>query len=194
MEVKPIRLNKAQFFPSCGRVNTTIWMHHMKTDTAYREKARQQLHKNATSYTEEILEVISNKTADVGPLTSHLNNHTNKTNKTCRTLLEKKGWTHKWLSSMDHFRRTSRCWTTSQNLQQLWTDTECSLEDQLRAMDDRDKWRKSRTYVIVEWHDDIYIYIYIYIYVCVCVCELNLRDPWWLRELGQKIWNNYFTT
>ena len=47
-------------------------MHHMNTDKAYREKARQKLHKNVTSYIEQILEATSHETATVRPLTSHL--------------------------------------------------------------------------------------------------------------------------
>ena len=60
--------------------------HGMNADCAYREKARQKLHKNAANYMEQILEAISHKTAAEGPPTSHLQNHPNKT---CKTLLEK---------------------------------------------------------------------------------------------------------
>ena len=71
-------------------------------------------------------------------------------------------------------------------LQQLCTDTECSLEDLLRA---RNEWRKRvkeiwacstplwyiYIYIYIYIHDDIYIYIYIYtwwyiyIYIYICV-------------------------
>ena len=44
----------------------------MDSDLAYREKARRQLHKNATTYFEQILEATSNKTVAGRPLTSHL--------------------------------------------------------------------------------------------------------------------------
>ena len=64
-------------------------MHHMDADKAYQEKTRRELHKNAMSYAEQILEVASHKTTAVRPPTSHLKNHPNKTNKTCGTLLEK---------------------------------------------------------------------------------------------------------
>ena len=43
-------------------------MHHMDADEAYREKARRELHKNATSYIEQNLEAISHKTAAVRPM------------------------------------------------------------------------------------------------------------------------------
>ena len=47
-------------------------MHYVNADKVYREKARQELHKNATSYTEQILEATSHKKAAVRPPTSHL--------------------------------------------------------------------------------------------------------------------------
>ena len=50
-------------------------MHHMDADEAHREKALWQLHKNAASYIEQILEATSHKTAAVQPPTSHLENH-----------------------------------------------------------------------------------------------------------------------
>ena len=47
-------------------------MHYMNADKACREKARLELHKNATSYIEQILEATSHKTAALWTLTSHL--------------------------------------------------------------------------------------------------------------------------
>ena len=47
-------------------------MHLMFADFAYRGKARQDLHKNAASYMEQILEATFHKTAAVWPPTSHL--------------------------------------------------------------------------------------------------------------------------
>ena len=61
-----------QFFPSSGRVNSTIWMHHMDADKLYREKAKRELRKNALRYIEQILEAASHKTAAVRSPTSHL--------------------------------------------------------------------------------------------------------------------------
>ena len=40
------------FFPSSGRINTAIWMHHIDSNWAYGEKAWQQLHKNVASIIE----------------------------------------------------------------------------------------------------------------------------------------------
>ena len=42
------------FLPSSGCVNTTVQMHHMDAEKTYREKAKQEVHKNAMSYIEEI--------------------------------------------------------------------------------------------------------------------------------------------
>ena len=72
MEVRPIRQIKMQFFPSSGRVHTTIWMHLMDADYAYREKAWRQLHKDATSCIERILDATPHKAAAVRSHTSHL--------------------------------------------------------------------------------------------------------------------------
>ena len=79
---------KRKFFPA---VVVSIRMYHMDADKTYREKARRELHKNATSYTEQTLEVTSHETPAVWPLL----NNPNKTKKICGTLLEKQGRTHK---------------------------------------------------------------------------------------------------
>ena len=42
-----------EFLSNSGCVNTTVWMHHMDADKMYWEKARQELHKNATRYIEQ---------------------------------------------------------------------------------------------------------------------------------------------
>ena len=39
-----------QFFTSYDRAHTTVWRLHLVADYAYREKAWQQLHKDATFY------------------------------------------------------------------------------------------------------------------------------------------------
>ena len=55
----------------------------------YGEKAWRQLHKNAASNIEQILEGASHKTAAVRPFTTHHENYPSYTNQTCGTLLEK---------------------------------------------------------------------------------------------------------
>ena len=62
---------KCSFFPGRSCVHTAIWMHHMDADKLYREKACRQLHKNAASYNEQILEATSHKATAVWP-PSHL--------------------------------------------------------------------------------------------------------------------------
>ena len=70
-------------------------MHHIEADKTHREKKTiRGLHKNATSYIEQIMEATLHETIAVRPLTFHLLYKSSKTNKTCRTLLEKKARTH----------------------------------------------------------------------------------------------------
>ena len=59
-------------FVQVAAVSFLLWMHHMDADWAYREKAGQELLKNATSYIEQILEATPHKTPAVQPPTSHL--------------------------------------------------------------------------------------------------------------------------
>ena len=47
-------------------------MHYMDADKAYWEKSRRELHKNATSYIEQILEAASHEIAAVRPPISYL--------------------------------------------------------------------------------------------------------------------------
>ena len=47
-------------------------MHHMDFGKTYSEKARQELHKNALSCNEQIMETAARETTEVQPLTSHL--------------------------------------------------------------------------------------------------------------------------
>ena len=100
-------------------------------------KARWKLQKNATCCFEQILEAASHKTAAVQPLEWFLKWEARRTrhggycwrtkNKLITNILL---WTH-------------RCWPTSKILCQLCADTECSLENLPRAMDDRDSKRES---------------------------------------------------
>ena len=90
-----------------------------------------------------------------------------------------------WISSHG---QTSIWWPAITYVQQLCSDTGCSMGDQPGAMDDRDEWRdrvrESRTRSMLWWGGWLYIYIYIYknyrnflthqsvcmyIYMCVCV-------------------------
>ena len=66
---------KRSFFPSSGRIDTAIWMHYMDANKTAGEKVRRQLHKNAASNIEQVLEAASHKTAAVRPLTTHHKNN-----------------------------------------------------------------------------------------------------------------------
>ena len=47
---------KQDFFPSCGCVNSTVWMHYLDDKKIHGKKARWELRKNATCCLEQILE------------------------------------------------------------------------------------------------------------------------------------------
>ena len=51
-------------------------MNHWNADKMYKEKARQELHKNATSYTKQILEATSHETTVVWPHDIHVDIYT----------------------------------------------------------------------------------------------------------------------
>ena len=125
--------------PSCSYVSTTVWVHYMDTNKMHGKKARQEPHKNAMCYFEQILEATPHKTAAVWSLTSHLTNHPSKTNKTWETLLEKQKWTHE-----QHWPPTHGCASDDQPakiyIHQLCAGTGCWLEDLSRVMDDQNRW------------------------------------------------------
>ena len=61
---------KRNFFPSSSHVDTAIWIHYMEAYKTYGEKSSRQLHKNAASNIEQILEAAPNKAAAVWPPTT----------------------------------------------------------------------------------------------------------------------------
>ena len=77
IEVRPERWNEIQFLPSSGRVDTTVWMHYTNANKMCGEKSWGQLHKNAASNTEQVLEAAPHKAAAVQPLTIHHENYQN---------------------------------------------------------------------------------------------------------------------
>ena len=90
--------------PRYSHVSTIVWLHQPDFNEALEEKARWELHKDATRCFEKILEVTPEKTASVRPLASHLTNYPSKTNKTgheefirinsvCVYLLQSRGFT-----------------------------------------------------------------------------------------------------
>ena len=106
------------FFLINGRAISTICMNYLDTDKAYGEKVRQNLPKNVTSYTEQILEATSQKTAAVGPTTPHLWNHTNKTGKICR---------HCWRSKIGLISKV-QLWTSPHGLASVRRPTRIYLQ------------------------------------------------------------------
>ena len=57
-----------------GRIGTAIWMHYLDANRTAGEKARRQLHKNAASNIEQVLEATPHKAPAIRPPTSrHLN-------------------------------------------------------------------------------------------------------------------------
>ena len=54
-----------QFLPSSCRIDTAIWMHYLDANKTAGEKARRQLHKNAASNIEQILEATPHKTPTI---------------------------------------------------------------------------------------------------------------------------------
>ena len=59
------------YMVSSGSINTTVRMHHMATDKTHREKSKQEMLNNTTSYIEQ-LETTPHETAAVCPLITHL--------------------------------------------------------------------------------------------------------------------------
>ena len=75
MEVRHDRYNETLFLPSSGCVSTAVWMHYMDADKTAGEKARRQLHKNAASNIEQVLEATTHKALIIQPPTSHHENY-----------------------------------------------------------------------------------------------------------------------
>ena len=64
-----------QFLQNSSCVDTAIWMHYIDTNQTDGEKAWRQLHKNASSNFEQVLEATPHKAAAVRPPTSHHKNY-----------------------------------------------------------------------------------------------------------------------
>ena len=90
------------------------------------EKARWELHKNATCCFEQILEATPNKTAAVQPLTSHLKGHSRHVGHCCRIKDKLISNILQWIPTYGHASDSQQART---HLHQLCVDTGCSLED-----------------------------------------------------------------
>ena len=62
------------FLPSCGRIDTAVWMHYLDANETAEEEARRQLH-NVASNIEQVLEATPHKALTIRPPTSHHENY-----------------------------------------------------------------------------------------------------------------------
>ncbi len=68
--------------PSYSCVSTIVWLHQWNSKKMLIKKVVWKLPKAAVCCSEQILEAAPHKTTAIQPLTSHLTDHLNKTNKT----------------------------------------------------------------------------------------------------------------
>ena len=106
---------KPWFLPKCGCVCTTVWMQHMDGYKIHWNKARWELNKRVTNYFKQIPDTTPHETTAVLPLDTHRKNHPSKTNKKCRTLLEKQDRIHEWLCSIDSHTWICQCWAINKD-------------------------------------------------------------------------------
>ena len=114
----------------------------------------------------------SNKKTVVRPLNSDHKNHTSKTNKTCGTLLEKRGRTRKWCFSYEALHTVVPVLADQQELiyiSSVRTQDVVWKTCQERWIIEMDGGRDSAKSVLSARLDDIYIYIYIYIYISLWI-------------------------
>ena len=75
MEVIPDGKSETQFLPGSGPVDTAVWMHYLDANKTAGEKARQQLHKNAASNIEQVMEATPHKAPTIRPPTTNPQNY-----------------------------------------------------------------------------------------------------------------------
>ena len=132
-----------KYFGSCGRVDTSVWMHHLDANKTAGEEARRQLHKNVASNIEQVLAAIPTK----HQLYGHLPPIT-KTIQVRRTRHAGHCWRKRDELISDVLLRTSTYGRAKAGrpartyIQQLCEDTGCSPEDLPEAINDREKWRE----------------------------------------------------
>ena len=128
------------FFPSSGRVNTTVWAQHMDADEAYGEK----IDNNCT----RMLWAVLNKSWRCHPTSQQLYGYLPRILKTTQIIYSGHYWRRKnelisdllqWTPS---YRRASVVWPAKTYQQQFYTDTGGRMEDLPRARDNRDEWRE----------------------------------------------------
>ena len=146
--------------------NVKIRLQYNHMDASHGENVRWELLKNAAFCLEQILEAVPYKTPAVLQLAYHFTNHSSKTNKTRKALLQKQRLTHKWHSLMDSCKKMCQCRPISKVLHQLCTNIRRNLEDLLEAIDDWEGWWEmvKKSVLSLQLYDDdddddIYIYI-----------------------------------
>ena len=81
-----------------------------------RQNFLNHLVKNVASNIEQVLAATPHKAPTIQPPAFHHENYSSQTNQTCRTLLEKQGWAHKWCTPMDPHIWQSKSRMTSSNI------------------------------------------------------------------------------
>ena len=123
----------------------------MDANETYGEKAWRQLHKNAASNFEQVLETTHHKAAAIRPHTTHHENY---------KVRQTRHAGHCWKSS-DELISDVLIWTPSHGrakaewpaltyIHQLCEDTGCSPEDKPEAMNDREGWRERVRYICAD--------------------------------------------
>ena len=72
--------NKTGSLRSYGSVGTTVWLHPLDLNKKHAEKAKWELHKNATCSFKQILEAATDKATALQLLTYNLTNHPSQMN------------------------------------------------------------------------------------------------------------------
>ena len=98
-----------------GRIDTAIWMHYLDANKTAEEEARRQLHKNAASNIEQVMEVTPDKAPSIRP---HV------------------------LLGTPAYGRTKAGRPVRTYIQQLCEDIGCWPEDLPETMNDREEWHE----------------------------------------------------
>ena len=166
-----------QFFPSSGRIDTAAWMYYMDANKSYGEKAWRQLHKNAASNKEQLLEAASNKAPVYGyrpPITKTIQVRRKKHAGHCRRS-KAELISDEFLSTPSH-RRTKTGRPARTYIKQLCADSYAALKTyQNGCTIEKSYGRVLWGSALVAWYDDDVIYAhtrthththtYIYIYI-----------------------------
>ena len=116
-----------------GRIDTAIWMHYLDANKTAGEKDRRQLHKNAASNIERVIEVTPHEAPTIQPLTIQVR-RTRHAGPSWRSRDELISDVLLWTPS---YGRTKTGWPARICIQQLCEDTGCIPEDLPEVMNDR---------------------------------------------------------